>query len=733
MADEIIYSRTGTTSNSVMQSVITDNPESSELISAILSSDNIINEELYVFRQWAFICECAIRHIHNMDTFVTGSRIDCSSSPSSDDDQMIQMKNTEVTCEEDLKVSQAENVMIMSTKDSSPGYAVLRIYKLSDDLQRHETKSCLESCIQSGGAFYLSSDRYLRYVMNLITGMDKYSPMSFHAGESLRHGPCVMLNYGDHGMDSDMGIALRCSAWPKESIEWISRRRKSNWPDEILIDKIKKMPCHVLPVGYPNSKNCHLEWRFAFVMPERELIWNFNDVQIQCFVIFKTLQKEILDKISTDEINSFHLKTIVFWLSEEITHWDEVNLIDNVKKCLSFLNKSIEERHLSHYFLKSRNLFAEKLKDETVRTRLSSEILNIQKNVLQCFLNCEWRYKYENGYLLTLRILLRGQRQSNFLDIGRTVLHITDRNFRRNKYTHARSLSMEVTMGIMFLQTNVDSLIKIAEEVADHLKDTLMGIFALKFLSIRVGMLCLVEAKRTADNDARQNFVSEAKWYFETGLEHDVLAATMYLLTYHYQARNYAIIGKFLTDLLCKRIAIPYKGTPGLITCGNRTLLSPDMDDTVTEKDMANENDVAFDVIFSFMDISCVPPAIQYECALLEGRCNWSFCSVNPLVYACYVQFQVAFNQRELEQQRFAVEHLKKMVLYVENGEENFIRTPVERHRHYNILGYCYCVMNDQTNAITWFVKSLEACPTVGNAAAYQLCIAIYSSEYLFS
>lgn len=41
--------------------------------------------------------------------------------------------------------------------------------------------------------------------------------------------------------------------------------------------------------------------------------------------------------------------------------------------------------------------------------------------------------------------------------------------------------------------------------------------------------------------------------------------------------------------------------------------------------------------------------------------------------------------------------------------------------------------MNDQTNAIKWFVKSLEACPTVGNAAAYQLCIAIYSSGYLFS
>lgn len=114
MADEIIYSRTGTTdSNS-----ISDNPESSALISDILSSDNIINEELYLFRQWAFICECAIRHIHNMDTFATGSIIDCSSSPSSDDDQMIQIKDTEVTCEKDFKVNQAGNVMIMITKDS---------------------------------------------------------------------------------------------------------------------------------------------------------------------------------------------------------------------------------------------------------------------------------------------------------------------------------------------------------------------------------------------------------------------------------------------------------------------------------------------------------------------------------------------------------------------------------------------------------------------------------------
>lgn len=59
------------------------------------------------------------------------------------------------------------------------------------------------------------------------------------------------------------------------------------------------------------------------------------------------------------------------------------------------------------------------------------------------------------------------------------------------------------------------------------------------------------------------------------------------------------------------------------------------------------------------------------------------------------------------------------MVFYVENGEENFIRILVEFYRYYNILGYCYCVMNDQINVIKWFVKFLEVCLIVGNVVVY--------------
>ena len=729
MSFEIIYSRTNSDQpvlSNVKQFLISDDHESSAVLSDILSLDNITNEELDLCRQWVFIYECAVRHIHNMDTFATGSRIDCSSSPGSDEDQMIQIKNTEVTTERDGGSSESGNVLVMDTNNCAPGYTFLRTYKLSPNLQRHETKACLESCLKFNGYVGLSSDLYIKYHMGMIADMDKYSPPSFHAGDSIRHGPCVMLSYSKHKTDSDMGIGLRCSSWPKEANEWVTRKRGSNWPNQALIDKIKTMPCHVLPVGYPNSENCHLEWRFAFVLPERELIWNFNDVQIQCYTVFKTLKKEITDEIAPDEINSFHLKTIVFWLSERIVNWDRSHLIDHVKTCLSFLNSCIQQRHLAHYFLRSRNLFAGKLEDENTRGRLSTEILRILERTLESFLNCEWRYKYENKYLLSLRLMLQKKPQIDFHEVAREVLDTKDKKSPRNKYTHARCLSMEVTLSVMFLQTNVERLLKIAEDITDDLKDKLMGIYALKFLSIRVGMLYLVEAKKTADSTMRQKLVSEAKWCFETGLEHDVLAATMYLLTYHYQARNYKVIGKFLSEFFSRRLAVPYKGTPGLVICGNRSFLSPDMDETVCERDMVNENDIAFDVVFGCDDLSCVPPALQYECALLDGRYNWFFCSINPLVYVCYIEFQVAFNLKDLEQMQLVVERLRKMVLYVENGKGNLTNTPIELHRNYNILGYCYYVLHDVMNALKWFVKSLEACPTIGNAASYHLCILLY-------
>ncbi|KAH3822243.1 hypothetical protein DPMN_124017 [Dreissena polymorpha] len=236
-----------------------------------------------------------------------------------------------------------------------------------------------------------------------------------------------------------------------------------------------------------------------------------------------------------------------------------------------------------------------------VRDRLISENELIQENIIGFLINSEWWFKRGSQCLLSLRLFVQNAPNVDFLSACTTNMETGNRELRRNEYTHARCLSMEVTVGIMFLQTSVVSLLKVAEEVNEQLK-TLMGDFALKFLSIRVGMLFLVKAEKTADLEMRRKLISESKGCLESGLQHDALAATMYLLTYHYQSRNYSAIQKFLKDLFGRRVAIPYKGNPDLFICGKRSLLSPDMDETVTIEDMANENDIAFDAMFSCSD-----------------------------------------------------------------------------------------------------------------------------------
>ena len=394
MSEEIIYIRSDPNDDEEATSFETNDNESSKLLSALLGSDNITNEELNIYRQWAICFEHTVKQVHqnNYCFILTGSSIDCSFSSGSDFDQMIEVNDTEVTKLGDTDDRQMGNMLIMSQENCTPGFTILSVYTLSQNPHTPETIACIESCVQTKGRTLLSNDKYIEYQMKVISGRNMNSPPSFHAGEAMRDGSCVMLNYSYNGQDSEIGIGLRCSSWPKEANEWITRKRESNWPNQALNHKIKTMPCHVLPVGNPNSKNCQLEWRFAFVLPERELIWNFSDVQIQCYVILKTLKKEILDKMFEKELNSFHLKTVVFWKSEEISQWNGSNLIENVQKCLLFLNECIQQRHLSHYFIKSRNLFAGKLLDESKRSRLSCEIGRLHVNVLEYFLNCEWRY-----------------------------------------------------------------------------------------------------------------------------------------------------------------------------------------------------------------------------------------------------------------------------------------------------------------------------------------------------
>lgn len=101
------------------------------------------------------------------------------------------------------------------------------------------------------------------------------------------------------------------------------------------------------------------------------------------------------------------------------------------------------------------------------------------------------------------------------------------------------------------------------------------------------------------------------------------------------------------------------------------------------------------------------------------------FLSCHPFVYASYIRFQVAFDLKDKEKIPMEIEHLQKMIIYVESGQKSADTSTIELYRHYNILGFSYLIIQDDASAFNWFKKSLRERPTVENAAIYHLCILI--------
>lgn len=615
-------------STSAQQLFVENTNETSALISSILKLENVSHDELQLIKKLTFIpeycCRISYTHLlgflcskikfcydlglhhfkHSLECIFTGSELDCSFTTGSDIDQMITWSKTEVTYMNECFLSQAENVLITNTNNCTPGYTYLHPYKLWPYIRE-------KGCTLSEGVEYLSSEKCLTDLTGRAAKFLADCPYT----ETRQHGPCINLllkfvEFNNYTIDTDTGIGLKCSCWPNEAMEWVSRDRKSNWPDQSLINKIKEMPCHVLPIGYPLSDKCHLEWRFAFVLQERELIWNFNDVQIQSYVILKALKKEFLDKLALDEINSFHLKTIVFWLSEEDTiSWEPSHLLHIVKRSLSFLSRCIQQRHLSHYFLRSRNLLAGKLTDKNLRDSISTEIIRIQRNVLHCFLQCSWRPECENYYLSKVRSSLQEQRTSVLSDICKQVLQS---HKGVNMHVRFQQISLSWIKGIDDL--DIESLTELIKKLTHELKDTVLEAYLLPLLYFRLGMFYLVRAKSETDKGLQKKFFTEAKTCFETRMKHDRISSIMYLLTYCYEKKDYADIRSVLATLYGGHTTLQYHGTPGFVSCGKRSFLSTNMNENVIEKDITNANDIAFDVIFISSDWTCLPPALQYEC-----------------------------------------------------------------------------------------------------------------------
>ncbi|XP_063414368.1 uncharacterized protein LOC134696470 [Mytilus trossulus] len=228
---------------------------------------------------------------------------------------------------------------ILMTDNTNSSFAMLRL--VSSPHRR-----LVESCETFQGNYYLSSALFKRLFLS------EFCPVE--------HGPCV----SDKHSYTDYAPCLHSRSWVKTASRWIVKSNNP-WPNENTKQMIINHGVLFVPIGSKESANEKLEWRMSFSVGEKLLMYTFSHTQLLCYALMKILLKDVINTNSRckDLICSYYIKTIVFWISEELqpSVWTPDNLIQCFMRCFSRLIYCVQYQVCPHYFIPENNLFENKI------------------------------------------------------------------------------------------------------------------------------------------------------------------------------------------------------------------------------------------------------------------------------------------------------------------------------------------------------------------------------------
>ncbi|KAL9975097.1 hypothetical protein ACROYT_G012213 [Oculina patagonica] len=143
-----------------------------------------------------------------------------------------------------------------------------------------------------------------------------------------------------------------------KAYNWISRHRQSGWPSLELISLITKEGCALVPVS-PLRSRTGLEWRISFSSCERKLAQSLSDCQKGCYLTVKGIWRHFLKHPSKRGLQSYHLKTAMFWVCEEVSsnYWRSDKMGIGVLRILQKLYSFLVNMSCPNYFIPENNLF----------------------------------------------------------------------------------------------------------------------------------------------------------------------------------------------------------------------------------------------------------------------------------------------------------------------------------------------------------------------------------------
>ena len=646
-------------------------------------------------RNVSLVRDCLYSYMYKRDFVSAGSLSEGTMTTDSDNDNLlvffpsvsVVQKHTEI-------IAGHGNVLILNKSNSNPGYT---------RLQYLEKNSYLEGFFEGK---FLSSEKIVKFILDTEWAM----------GEKFeRHGPSVssatfdLFNYTENKkwglkINNDTAIALVCNSWPDEAMEWFNRNRVHDWPCENIINRFRKEHCHVVAVGDPMSGDPSLEWRFSFLLAEKQLIWSFNDTQIHCYVIMKLLIQKSINPIVPDEITSYHLKTIVLWLSENlgISAWREGQLLQRVHDCLSDLSQCVRKRQLEHYFCRGNNLLKHKLMKPDDREFVLNSIESIKSTLVETVLK-------------QISPLSSGMDENiiNFLLNAKPTYyeHLKNAIGKSLEYAHgAFEVLCVVTQALCnddLLQWALETFKKSPPADVDpiYIKHTLLS------MDIRLAIYCYrASLNNYLSEDAKRKLTDKSLILMEKGVKIDNAVGKLYLATLLSSMNDFWHSDIYILQFLGGTI------TPSVEAC------KPDLEVIKTHDPDLVESLVqtTFPLVFLKEDVYFVSDPLKFECVTLIG--DEPILLIHPNIYANTLFFMNALSMKHRVRAKTQLDNLAKQI-YLE-------RNLAIHHRWLNILGYCYSLDGQRDKAISCYINSLTATRKTPyafkNAALYHVLILCY-------
>ena len=159
--------------------------------------------------------------------------------------------------------------------------------------------------------------------------------------------------------------------WPIESSEWITRQPR-NWPSTDLVESISTSGFMIVPKPSDMSGDTRKEWRLSFSEPEAKLFDSLSESQAKVYYLLRSLYVRHLKGRLQGALTSYHLKTVMFWMLEEVEHsvWFEESTLEMYFRVLRKLLLFTKDGFCPHYFVRKHNLFYKTSKsalEDTVR------------------------------------------------------------------------------------------------------------------------------------------------------------------------------------------------------------------------------------------------------------------------------------------------------------------------------------------------------------------------------